>query len=210
MTSNERKIINFLREAEEGAHIRDVAQKTNFSSDYARLLCHSLARAGYIQLEDSNICRLLEKGRGHFEDIVAIAEKLEPVIVTANEEGNADQSVKDEELNKALAEAGISYPFQKNEEVIGSILPQIGVDEKPEVVQTEPQITTGATEIEEEKKEEHQEEIGKIEEKPTGNPAPVTPSESPEKIAPKDEFAKPSGGLDVILKKIVNWFTQKK
>ena len=121
MTSNERKVINFLREAVGGAHVRDVAQKTNFSSDYARLLCHSLARAGYITIEDSNICRLLEKGHGHFEDVVAVAEKSEPVTIAVNEEDeHADQLANDEELDKALADLRITPEKDAAEETDGS------------------------------------------------------------------------------------------
>lgn len=194
MTSNERKIIKCLRGAKGKAHIRNVAQKTNFTSDYTRLLCHSLARAGYIKLEDSNICRLLKKGHGYFENVAAVAEKFEPVMATAkvtlftdesvgrplasdrdnedeedqgNEDGNKDgyQPASDDvELDKALAD-----------------------EEETKIAEAEAELKPESAESEE-----------------------IKELETSEKAGPKEESVKPSGGLGIGLKKIVNWFAEKK
>jgi len=91
MTSSERKIINFLGEMKEKTNVRLIAQKTNFSSDYARLLCRSLARSGHIKFEN-DLCHLLKRGRSRFENndpaidlpAEASAQAGEPTAVVAN------------------------------------------------------------------------------------------------------------------------------
>lgn len=81
MTSNERKIINCLRKIKGETHVRMIAQKANLSSDYARLLCRSLARSGHIKFEN-DLAYLLKKGRSRFENNDPVAD--EPMAVAAN------------------------------------------------------------------------------------------------------------------------------
>ena len=91
MTSSERKIINFLGETKEKINVRLIAQKTNLSSDYARLLCRALARSGHIKFEN-DLCHLLKRGRSRFENndpaidlpAEASAQAGEPTAVVAN------------------------------------------------------------------------------------------------------------------------------
>jgi len=135
MTSSERKIINFLGRTKEKTNIRLIAQKTNLSSDYARLLCRALARSGHIKFEN-DLCHLLKRGRSRFENndpaieepaaVVANVTLLtdEPVVASpasdrndeeenqeedANEDKDEGKSAdSDEELDKALADLGPS------------------------------------------------------------------------------------------------------
>lgn len=206
MTSNERKIINFLRDAKEKTHIRLIAKKTNFSSDYAQSLCHSLARAGYIKLEDSNICHLLKKGQGHFESVAVMREVSEPVVVTANVTLLTDESAgtplasdRDDkaddnaELDKALADLEPSSQKDESEE-----------KDKPEEPRDE-------TELKPEPKAE--EEKPAVAEAMVGKEKELTEeakAENTEKVALKEGLAKPSNGFSASFKKIVNWFAEKK
>lgn len=159
MTSNERKIINFLRDAKEKAHIRLIAKKINFSSGYTQSLCHSLARAGYVKLEDSNVCHLLKKGQGHFESVAVMREVSEPAVITANVTLLADESTgtplasdrddkagDDAELDNALANLEPSSQKDESEE-----------KDKPEEPRDEPEDEL--RESEEEKTEEMAEDF---------------------------------------------------
>ena len=56
-----------MGETKEKTNVRLIAQKTNFSSDYARLLCRALARSGHIKFEN-DLCHLLKRGRSRFEN----------------------------------------------------------------------------------------------------------------------------------------------
>lgn len=230
MTSNERKIINFLRETKGKAHVRDVARKTNFSSDYARLLCRSLVRAGYIKLENSNIYHLLEKGHGYFENVATTAEESKPVIATANvtmlsddlissasaneldEKGEINhQQVDNGKLDKALAELDTPSGKQGEQEERAEEKAQATaiLEEIPQaVLASTTTLPERTAEVEKEKKAEPQ-EIDKIEAK-ADNPVPAAPLESPEKAVSKEESVKPSGGFGISFKKIVNWFAEKK
>lgn len=159
MTSNERKIINFLRDIKEKAHIRLIAQKTNFSNSYTQSLCHSLARAGYIKLEDANVCHLLKKGLGHFESVAVMREVSEPVASTANvnlltdepagtpyASDRDDKADDDAQLDRALADLEPSSQKDESEAEKG----------KPEEPKDETENESG--ELEEEKIEEVAEE----------------------------------------------------
>lgn len=265
MTSNERKIIKCLWDKKGEAHVRVVSDACGLTSDYTRLLCRSLARTGYLKFEDANVCRLLKKGRGRFE-VASITEMQEPpVAVTANvtmladelivssgageqdtddkksggdDENTGQPPVDDGELDKVLADVGVSYPFQKNEEAsekneevskvetspqnieesspvasselpasggeaIGSIESQVVTEiepKEPEVLQATEPVQAQAVSVE---------PLQIAEEKIADSPAPVASSENPEKVAPKEESAKPSGS-GWSFKKIVNWFAEKK
>lgn len=170
MTSNERKIINFLRGAKEKTHIRIIAQKANLSSDYARLLCRSLARSGHIKFEN-DLAHLLKKGRSRFENNDPVADEPmavavnvtllmdEPVVVSpandrSDEEENQEEGASedkdkptssDEELDKALAD--LEPSSQKDES---------GEKNKPEEPKDETE--NESRELEAEKTEEIAEE----------------------------------------------------
>lgn len=230
MTSNERKIINFLRDAKEKTHIRLIAKKTNFSSDYTQSLCHSLARAGYIKLEDSNVCHLLKKGEGHFESVAVMREISEPVVVTANvtlltdEPAGAplanerdDKADDDAELDNALTNLEPSSQKDADEETkIADAEAELKPEPEEEIKEKEPASEAGtetkakAVEIEEEKKTMPQEMDEEIKIKPADNPALAASLENPEKAVSKEESAEPSGGFGASFKKIVNWFAEKK
>lgn len=247
MTSNERKIINFLRDAKEKTHIRLIAKKTNFSSEYAQSLCNSLARAGYIKFEDSSVCHLLKKGQGHFESVAVMREVSEPVIVTANvtlltnepagtllaSDRDDDKADDDAELDKVLADLQPSSQKDKSEE---KDKPEELKDEtenrsreleeeKTEEIAEEPKEVLAETEVTEGEKMEKPDETElkpeskAEEEKPAATEAMAgkekelteeAKAENLEKVALKEEPAKPSGGFGASFKKIVNWFAEKK
>lgn len=132
-----------------------------------------------------------------------------------SEDANADQPVKDEELDRVLAdlepssnaEAGLKA--EQKEEASKNELAS----------EAESQATTESAAIEEEKKMEAQ-ETDKIEEGPADSSASVASSadaqaladksENSEKAAPKEEPAKPASSFGLSFKKVVNWFTEKK
>lgn len=242
MTSNERKIINFLREAKEKTHTGLIAKKINFSSGYTRFLCRSLARAGYIKFEDSNICYLLKKGHGYFENVAVMSEVSEPVAVAANvtlltdepidallasdrddkdeeenrEDGDGnkedDQHANgDAELNKALADLN---PMPKTEAELKSE-PAGPASEQARygagVTEEEKMEKPDKTELKPEPKAE--EEKPAVAEAMAGKEKELTEEAkagNPEKTVLKEESAKPSNGFGASLKKIANWFTEKK
>lgn len=209
MTSSERKIINCLWEMKEKTPVRLVAQKANLSSDYARLLCRSLARSGHIKFEN-DLAYLLKKGRGRFENNDPAAD--EPMAVAANvtlltdepavaspandrsdeeknqEEGASEDNdkdkpaIRDEELDKALVD--LEPPSKKDESEEKS---------KPE----EPKNETGnesREELEEEKIEEIAEEPKEVlaETEATEEEKMEKPDETELKPEPKAEEEKPA------------------
>lgn len=266
MTSNERQIIKCLWEAKGKAHIQLIARETGLSQDYARILGRSLERAGYIKFADMNLCHLLTKGCARFQDNASVVDNAPEVVVASvvvpaisvGDDIVAEDSVPkeaedlpqvnlastadDSDLDKALAEVGVSDPFQKNETVSEkieeiseapketlrdptgqaetspqsiveepspsassefpasagvaiNIEPQVVAEEKPkesEVIQAEKQAQAVSM------------ELPQVAEKKV-----AASSESPEKVAPKEEPVKPSG-FGWNFKKIVDWFTAKK
>lgn len=121
MTSSERKIVNCLWETKEKTPVRLVAQKANLSSDYARLLCRSLARSGHIKFEN-DLAHLLKKGRGCFENNDPAAD--EPMAVAANVTLLTDEPAvaspandrSDEEENSAPEGRGSLNVIERQEE----------------------------------------------------------------------------------------------
>lgn len=261
MTSNERKIVKCLWEAKGKAHIPLIARETGFTQDYARMLGRSLERARYIRFTDMNLCHLLTKGRARFQDNAPLHDSSPEVVVASvaapaisvGDDIAEDSAPKEEEdslpasfatatddsdLDKALAEAGVSYPFQKNEEVAETETSPQRIEETSstagpespangeETIGIEPQAVA---EVEKKEPEVFQtaepaqavsvEPPQFAEEKIAENPVSVASSparqslgeggESPEKVAPKEESAKPSGSV-WSFKKIANWFAEKK
>lgn len=254
MTSSERKIINFLGEIKEKTNVRLVAQKTNLSSDYARLLCRALARSGHIKFEN-DLCHLLKRGRSRFENndpaiegpVAATANVTlltdEPVVASQasdrnDEEENQGEDVgedkdedksatSDEELDKVLADLEPSAKKGENEEA-----DKPEESEKETEVAEEPKIENdaGKEEVRVEAKAEEpppetpkenelpaeQVEVKtavdtvemKVEEKVEPQEIKETEVKAAESVTPpKDESAKPSGWS---IKKIINWFAEKK
>ncbi len=109
MTSNERKILCCLWDAKGKTNIQCLASKTSLSNDYTRLLCSSLARAGYIKFNDINNCYLLTKGRNRFQNIevVAASASFNPI----------DPVLDVEEITEEKAEAGTGEIQNKEEEI---------------------------------------------------------------------------------------------
>lgn len=134
MTFNERKIIKYLRDGEGRTHIQIIAQRTGVSSDYARLLCRSLERAGYLKFADANVCYLLTKGRGWLEDSGPVVETVEsdtivdPEIIVETEEKSEEEA-----LEHVLAEIDgkkeepelINEEDQKLDEIQNEILKEV-------------------------------------------------------------------------------------
>jgi hypothetical protein len=252
MTSSERKIINFLEETKEKTNVRLIAQKTNLSSDYARLLCRALARSGHIKFEN-DLCHLLKRGRSRFENN---DPAIEPTAVVANvtmlsndliasssvdeqdagdkkSDGNEDvgqSAVDNGELDKVLAELDSSpkkeeETHQESEEKLEAKIDETPPEAEPmsasiaepkdEVAQEERAEITPEVEL----KPQATIEVAEVKESVAGGqeekaetelPPPVVSSESPEKAAPKEELAKPASSFGMSLKKVVNWFTEKK
>lgn len=169
MTSNERKIINCLWETKEKTHIRLITQKANLSSDYARLLCRSLARSGHIKFEN-DLAHLLKKGRSRFENNDPVAD--EPMAVAANvtlltdepvavspasdrsdedesqEEGASEDKDKpasgDEELDRALADLEPSSQKNADEETkIADAEAELKPEPEEEIKEKEPASEAG-------------------------------------------------------------------
>lgn len=129
MTSNEQKIIKSLWEAKGRARIQHLAGACGISSDYVRLICRSLARAGYIEFAGSSECSLLQKGASQFENAFLEEVLEEPIILAANvalvadtekdtsapasEEDLKTQPVNDDALDQGLADL---TPSPKNAE----------------------------------------------------------------------------------------------
>lgn len=67
MTPNEDKILKYLWDAKGQARLQVISQNVGLGADYTRLLCGSLARAGYLTLADASTCCLLAKGRYCFQ-----------------------------------------------------------------------------------------------------------------------------------------------
>ncbi len=99
MTSNERKIVKCLWDEEGRMHIQVIAQKTGISSDYARLLCRSLERGGYLKFADVNVCCLLTKGRNRFQD-----EEITDSDKKSEDENKQDENLVKEIQNEILEE----------------------------------------------------------------------------------------------------------
>lgn len=247
MTSNERKIIKCLWDAKGKAHIQLIARETGLSRDYARMLGRSLERAGYIKFAGMSLCSLLTKGNACFQDTAHVLDGSPEVVVasvatpaisvgddiaddiapkeaedlpTASPADAADNS----DFDKALAEVGVSYPFQiqkdeeaseKNEEILkAETIPQ-NIEEPGPAVNSESPTGGGETrdrDIEPQavtETEPKEPEIIHIAEEKI-MPVSVASSESPDKVAPKEASAKPGDSFGWSFQKIVNWFAEKK
>lgn len=101
--------------------VQALAQSAGLSSDYTRLLCHSLERGGYIKFADANACCLLTRGRNRFQNNGPAVEtaqhdsivNAEPVVVSASERNRSSSLTK-----KVGSKAG----DEKSEEIQNKIL----------------------------------------------------------------------------------------
>ncbi len=133
-------------------HIQIIAQRTGIGSDYARLLCRSLERGGYLKFADANVCYLLTKGRGRLEDSGPIVETVEsdtivsPEIIvetistsiSEKEEPPSEEKSEEEELDHVLAEIDgkkeepelIDEEDQKLDEIQSEILKEVEAEQE--------------------------------------------------------------------------------
>lgn len=167
MTSIERKILKCLWDAKGRAHVNAVSRNVGIGTDYTRLICRSLARAGYLKFADASVCYLLTKGRNHFQrnDELATEERSEgsPIILVSStsipsvdghdsddkenvehEDKSGGQEVNDSELDRALE--SISSPASSQSEESK----EEDVEKKEEEVNTD--VGSLQTELKEETK----------------------------------------------------------
>ncbi|MEK7074681.1 MAG: hypothetical protein AAB975_04975 [Patescibacteria group bacterium] len=141
MTSTERKILKCLWDAKGRAPVNVVSRNVGIGTDYTRLICRSLARAGYLKFADASVCYLLTKGSNHFqrnnESVGEQPSEASQIILVSNtpissgddhdsdnkenaehEDESGGQAVNDSELDQALE--GLSSASSPKEEEIGA------------------------------------------------------------------------------------------
>lgn len=112
MTSNERKILECIRNRGGKAHIQHVAHRTKLSSSYSLFLCRSLAKAGHLEFVNPTVCQLAEKGYEHFQDHagieVVVASSIpqeestdNPALSSAVSDDKDDEFQEDENIGEA-------------------------------------------------------------------------------------------------------------
>ena len=133
MTSNERKILECIRNHGREVHVQHVAHRTKFSSGYSLFLCHSLEKAGHLEFINPNLCKLAKKGYGYFQDHAGIVEVVamaagsipqkesidDPVLSNILSDDEGDQSQGDENVGEA-EEGQEPKPDEKQDENKGS------------------------------------------------------------------------------------------
>jgi len=240
MTSNERKIINFLQGTEGKINVRLVAQKVNLSSDYVRLLCRSLARAGYIEFEN-DLCHLLKRERNRFDsstppginpEPVERVENIdsaieEPMVVAANVALIADEPGNDISAGGQSDKEGIQE--EDSEKKKDEERPAVDNDE-PDGASVDSELSAKKDESEDEvlekEEKEEKEEVKEPEEEPKTEIESDREEEKEEEVraetksgeeAKKENLAgepietKPMTNIFVMsFNRVVNWFVKKK
>lgn len=118
MTSNERKNLECIWNHGGKAHVQYIAHRTKFSSGYSLFLCRSLEKAGHLEFINPNVCKLVEKGYGHFQDHTGI----EVVVAssTPQEESTDNPALSNtisDDKNDEFQEDGNIVEAYKNQEV---------------------------------------------------------------------------------------------
>ncbi len=195
MTSNERIILKCLWDAKEKAHICFISRAAGLSSDYARFLARSLARAGYIEFADANICYLLTKGRNRFsapeerdldsggQDSGPIVETVEPdaivnpeiivetVSASISEKDEPSSEDKSPDVDLDNGEEEITDSDEKSEdenkqdEDLGQVLAELDQFVKEETKPADEEDAEEDIIIEETKPEENLQDVKEIKEK---------------------------------------------
>ncbi len=146
MTFNERKIIKYLRDGEGRMHIQIIAQRTGIGSDYARLLCRSLERGGYLKFADINVCYLLTRGRSRFSapeerDLDSGGQDSGSMVETAEPDAIVNPEIIVETISTSISEKEEPPSEEKSEEEeLDHVLAEIdGKKEEPELIDEEDQ-----------------------------------------------------------------------
>jgi len=69
MTTNELKVLSIIWDWGGEASVDIIAREAGISLDYARILCESLKKEGYIDFSYSKLCKIKSKGK------IVVAEK---------------------------------------------------------------------------------------------------------------------------------------
>ncbi len=67
MVSMERKALAKISEIGRPVHYKTIAGKMGIGTEYGRLICSSLGRADYIDVDIKGICRITPKGKNLLE-----------------------------------------------------------------------------------------------------------------------------------------------
>ena len=62
MVSMEREALAKISEIERSVHYKTIASKMGIGIEYSRLICSSLGRADYIDVDIKGMCRITPKG----------------------------------------------------------------------------------------------------------------------------------------------------
>ncbi len=67
MVSMEREALAKISEIERSVPYKTIASKMKIGTEYARLICNSLGRADYIDINIKGVCKITPKGKDFLE-----------------------------------------------------------------------------------------------------------------------------------------------
>ena len=67
MVSMEREALMEISEIKRPVHYKAIASKMGVGTEYGRLICNSLGRADYIDVDIKGMCRITPKGKNFLE-----------------------------------------------------------------------------------------------------------------------------------------------